>query len=390
MVNHPHAFSMIMNHLKNSWLRFLIPISLLIPVGLTLLIVGAGCETARSPIGAEIEGEPQSSGPLEVNEVDLKYISPDFPSQFAKTMKVEKWWDGFEALTGAEWVDTSGGGYLLFCEPPTRSVWKWRVGRELVQVIRPDEAGEARTTRRPVDQYRSDHRGADLGQGWTRLVRHEDGEWFLCDPEERVLKRFRKWTAQPEKIVVDRYRGRRLQGPEDLAFHPNGDLFFTDSALRAPEGNADPYLELTFNGVYRWSEEEKEIHLVTSKIAFPRGIAISQDGTELYVSNFDPSRPIWARFSLNENNEAGSGSVILDATDYGLTTDNGAPAGMTVHSSGLLFATGPGGIFVLDSANGLVGKIPLEEIPTHCVFDTDEKWLYVTTLSSAIRIRVGK
>ena len=73
-------------------------------------------------------------------------------------------------------------------------------------------------------------------------------------------------------------------------------------------------------------------------MAFPDGLALSPDSSILYVSNNDPSRPIWLKFPLNEDLDLdpGSGSVFFDATAWTEAGEAGSPAGLVVHSTGVV------------------------------------------------------
>ena len=55
-------------------------------------------------------------------------------------------------------------------------------------------------------------------------------------------------------IVVDRFEGKRLNSPNDLAYGPGGALYFTDPPFGLVGQDKDPAKELDFNGVYRFAD----------------------------------------------------------------------------------------------------------------------------------------
>ena len=354
-----------------------------------------GCQTPAPLIGPSVEGFVRATrSPLSTSTISLVEISKDRPGFISDSIQLEKLAEGFRSLTGPEWVQDGEDGFLLFCDPPSNSVLKWRDGRDIIQILETFETSEADLNALDdpnPNASQPNMRGASLGRGWTHLKHHESGVWFVCDPRERALKKVKSWKVGADRVALARYEKRRLQGPMDLVFHPSGDVFFTDSAIRSPGGNSDPFRELVFNGVYRWRPGAKNPVLITDKVAFPDGLALSPDGSILYVSNNDPSRPIWVKFPLNEDLDLdpGAGSVFFDATAYTEAGEAGSPAGLVVHSTGVVVGAGPGGIFFIAPDGKLLGRLLMPEFPTHCVLDQEENWLYITTTTQLWRVRIG-
>ena len=357
-----------------------------------------GCQTQAPSMGPSVEGfVDASSSPSATSTVYLVELSEDRPGFIPESLQLEKLADGFKSLTGPEWIQDGAGGFLLFCDPPSNSILKWRKGRDVIQIletfekIEADEADLNALDDSSVNASQPNMRGASLGLGWTHLKQHTSGVWYACDPRERALKKVTSWKVGADRVAVARYEKRRLQGPMDLVFHPSGEIFFTDSAIRSPGGNSDPFRELVFNGVYRWSPGAKVPILISGKVAFPDGLALSPDGSILYVSNNDPSRPIWVKFPLNEDLDLdpGSGSVFFDATAWTEAGEAGSPAGLVVHSTGVVVGAGPGGVFFIAQDGKLLGRLPMPETPTHCALDQKENWLYITTTTQLWRVRIG-
>ena len=70
--------------------------------------------------------------------------------------------------------------------------------------------------------------------------------------------------------------------------------------------------------------------------------------------------------------------MLFDATSQQSETPKGLPDGLKVHSGGILFATGPGGVLVISPEGKHIGTILTENGTANCGFDADEKYLYMT------------
>src|SRR6185295_7691717 len=98
-------------------------------------------------------------------------------------------------------------------------------------------------------------------------------------------------------VLAEKYDGKRLNSPNDLVFHPNGDLYFTDPPYGLDGANRTTAKELPFNGVYRL-KPSGELTLLTRDLTYPNGIAISPDGHALYVAISDDKRPVWMAYDI--------------------------------------------------------------------------------------------
>jgi gluconolactonase len=59
---------------------------------------------------------------------------------------------------------------------------------------------------------------------------------------------------------------------------------------------------------------------------------------------------------------------------------------MKVHSSGHIFATGPGGVLVFTPQAKLIGRILVGDLCSNLAFDTKEHYLYITANSRLVRV----
>lgn len=188
-------------------------------------------------------------------------------------------------------------------------------------------------------------------------------------------------------VLADRYEGKRLNRPNDLAIDRRGRVYFTDPRYSKREN-----LELDKEGVYRVDPVGRLTRIV-DRLTRPNGIVVTRDTRTLYVAdNASPGGVVtlWA-FTLDARGNARDGRVIYDFGN-GRGID-----GMTLDRDGRIWATAgtkdKAGIYVFTpdpkrAAATLTTFLPMPEDPTNCTFgDPRRDVLYVTTVSSLYRIR---
>ena len=223
---------------------------------------------------------------------------------------------------------------VLFSDIPKNMVWQWSPEGGLKEFLKP--SGYTGTAK---------FEGREPGS--NGLAFNKAGELLLCMHGDRRLARL----DRDGKFVTlaDKYMGKRLNSPNDLVFHSNGDLYFTDPPYGLPKIEKDPAKELDFQGVYR-RKPTGELTLLTKEMTRPNGIGLSPDERTLYVANSDPAQAIWKAFPVKEDGTLGEGKVIHDATEDVKAGKPGLPDGLKVDQKGNVFATGPNGVFVFDPA----------------------------------------
>ena len=79
---------------------------------------------------------------------------------------------------------------------------------------------------------------------------------------------------------------------------------------------------------------------------------------------------------ISLNLETNESSILFDGKEISESYE-GNFDGMTVHSSGNIFTSGPGGLLVISPEGDLMAKIDFGHL-TNATFDDDESYLYVT------------
>ncbi len=182
---------------------------------------------------------------------------------------VEQLASGFYWAEGPVWF--GDGRYLLFSDIPNNRMLRWD-----------DTSGVLSPFRQP-----SGHANG--------LARDRQGRLLACEHGTRRVTR----TEYDGSLTVlaERYRGARLNSPNDIVCAGDGGIWFTDPGFGLQgwwEGAPAPR-ELP-ESVYRIDPAGGELSLVLDDLAAPNGLAFSPDERVLYVveSRARPHRLIWA------------------------------------------------------------------------------------------------
>lgn len=174
------------------------------------------------------------------------------------------------------------------------------------------------------------------------------------------------------RTLADRWQGRRLNSPNDLAIDKQGRVFFSD-----PRYVGDEPRDIDFEGVFVVTPDG-QVTLATSDVKKPNGIALSPDNKVAYVADTEPEARRLLRFSIAPNGQLVDRQVMFDFGD-----DRGID-GMKVDLEGNIYcAAGRGdsaGIYVFSASGAPLALIPLVGTPANCAFGRhDERSvLYIT------------
>ncbi len=217
--------------------------------------------------------------------------------------------------------------------------------------------------------------------GANGLVINSDGNIVVCQHGDRRVALIENApSTNPNFVtVVDNFEGKKFNSPNDLVYASDGSFYFTDPAfgffnLQTFQFVEDEVKKLDFNGVYNFNPNDNKLSLVSKEIDLPNGIGLSPDNNTLYVNKMGLLDGNPRIISINlETNES---SILFDGKELSESYE-GNFDGMTVHSSGNIFTSGPGGLLVISPKGDLMAKIDFGHL-TNATFDDDESYLYVT------------
>ena len=214
------------------------------------------------------------------------------------------------------------------------------------------------------------------------LTLDSEGRLILCEHGNRRISRLEEDGSR--SVLVSTYEGAQLNSPNDAVFASDGSLYFTDPpyGLEGLEESTDRQLD--FNGVYRLASDG-QLELLVRDQTRPNGIALSPDETTLYVANSDAENKVWMAYDVGEDGVSNA-RVFYDVNDQ---TEPGAADGMKVDMSGNLFATGPGGVWVIAPDGTHLGTIKTGEVTANVGWGDDGRTLYMTSSTSLYRIRLS-
>jgi gluconolactonase len=162
-----------------------------------------------------------------------------------------------------------------------------------------------------------------------------------------------------------------------------GNIYFTDPPYGQAENKTG---EIGINGVFKASPD-KVISLLIDSLSWPNGIALSLDEQTLYINQSDPKKPVLYSYNIAADGSLDNGNILFDFTALAANS-KGLPDGLKTHKSGNIFATGPGGVHIISPEGKHLAAIKTVKATANCAFDTDQKYLYMTTTDVLLRVKL--
>src|SRR5215475_10895382 len=304
-----------------------------------------------------------------IQQVETKISRKDeaLDAIVAPGTKIEKLAGGFLFTEGPVWV--ADGGYLLFSDPNNNLIYRWSEN-EGVSIYR----------------THSGYTGMDIGEygqpGSNGLTLDGQGRLTINEHGNRRVTRLEK-NGQLT-VLADRYDGKRLNSPNDLVYRSDGTLYFTDAPFGLAKFFEDRRKELSFSGVYCLIHGE--LKLVSTDLKGPNGLAFSPDEKYLYVDDWDDKEKVILRYDVQPDGSLTNKIVFLDAT-----SEPGQDAwdGLKVDHLGNVYASGPGGLWIISTDGKHLGTIVGPEHPHNLAWGgSDRKTLYLAAETGLYRLSV--
>jgi len=303
----------------------------------------------------------------------VKHFLPDMDKIIAPGELPEILAEGFEWTEGPLWLPEEQ--IVIFSDIPNNSIFQW------------SEKGGLKLYLKPSGYTDTIPRGGETGS--NGLLLGPEGELVLCQHGDRRMARMKAPLSDPAadfETIVDNWEGKQLNSPNDAVYSSSGVLYFTDPAYGMELGFEDPKREMDFTGVFKCTPEG-EITLLTDSMPAPNGIGLSPDETKLYVANSGRGSSVWMEYSITEKGLLAGGKIFYDASAASDTL-NGNPDGLVVRYDGIIFASGPGGVWIFNPDGEALGLILTGQATSNCTLDSDNQYLYITADMYLMRIRL--
>ncbi len=243
---------------------------------------------------------------------------------------------------------TDADGNVFFTDQPNDRILKWSVDGELSTFMQPC--------------------GRSNGLCF-------DGEGFLwaCADEKNQL-----WRIGPDKgvtVLVEAYRKKLLNAPNDIWVGPGGGAYFTDPFYKRGYWERGP-MEQDCQGVYYLAPDHKKLVRVVDDLEQPNGIIGTPDGKRLYVADIRAGKTY--SYTIQKD------GTLADKT---LFCEKGSD-GMTIDDQGNVYLTGKG-VLVFDKSGKQIEHIAVDESWTAnvCFGGKDRRSLFITAKKGLYRIR---
>jgi gluconolactonase len=320
----------------------------------------------------------QPSGADAVIRLDPSLDAVVAPGARVEPVKV----DHFGLAAKPLWIREGQGGHLLIGDSAANVVYKLDGDGTLSPFL--DRAGYTGKNIAAIGAAVNNDRLNVFHVGPTGLALDREGRLIVAATGDRTVVRVEKDGTRT--VVAERYDGKRLNSPIESVVKSNGAIYFTDGTAGLRNRDNDPTKELDHEGVYlakdgRVQLLDKELYGIN-----PGGIALSPDERVLYVGG---SRKV-LRYDVRPDDTVANGRVFVDMTTQQASMPSLPRVGVKTDQKGNLYASGPGGVWILSPAGKHLGTIRTPEpAGSHAFGDADGKTLYIATRRSLYRVRVN-
>lgn len=266
----------------------------------------------------------------------------------AKNAEVVKLGDGY-AFTEGPAVDRPGNVY--FTDQPNNRIIKWSFS-----------TGELTTF--------TDDAGRSNGMYFNR-----EGKLVTCADMENEV-----WVFDMDgsrEVLIENFKGKRLNGPNDLWISPKGGIYITDPLYKRNYWERNPEMEQDGEHVYFISADGLQFFRVDEDLVKPNGIVGSPDGKQLYVADIGANKTYV--YDIEEDGYLTNKRLFVEMGSDGMTIDN----------KGNIYLTGKG-VTVFDKKGSKIAHIPVDAPWTAnvCFGGGDRKTLFITASDAVYSLQM--
>lgn len=270
------------------------------------------------------------------------------PGLIAEGAELQLVAEGFEFTEGPA---SDAEGNVYFTDQPNNRIHKWAVKDNKVTVFMED-AGRA-----------------------NGLYFDTEGNLYAAADKHSEIWRIDK--NKEVTVLLEGFRGKRFNGPNDLWIAPDGGIFFTDPFYPRNywKHTEQPIKE---QRVYYLTPNRKGLFIAAEGLMKPNGIIGTPDGKTLYVADIEDNKT-W-KYSIGKDGSLQNKTLFSE-----LGSD-----GMTIDEQGNLYLTGDG-VTVFNSRGEKILHIPITKDWTANVTfgGKDKKTLFITAMDSLFSLEMN-
>ncbi len=261
---------------------------------------------------------------------------------FNGTAKLERLYVGCRWAEGPAWF--AAGRYLVWSDIPNNRIMRWDETDGSTSVFRqPSNNTNGHTVDRQGRLVSCEH----LGRRVTRT--EHDGTIT---------------------VLADRWKGKRLNSPNDVVVKSDGSIWFTDPAYGIDwdyEGERAES-EIGACNVYRIDPASGEVTLVIDDMVRPNGLAFSVDEAKLYVADTGASHKENGPRHIRVYDVAGKGGTKAKGGKLFAECTAGLFDGFRLDEAGRIWTSAADGVHVYHPDGTLIAKVHVPEVVANVCF----------------------
>jgi gluconolactonase len=259
---------------------------------------------------------------------------------------------------------TDARGNVYFTDQPNNRIYRWDCESGEITLFT-DQSG--RSNGMYFDAQGNLIACADMdNQLWRFDMRSTSG---------RLLPQGRK-NGQAEILITD-YRGKLLNGPNDVWISKDGGYYLTDPYFKRDYWTRSPERQQPVEGLYYLAPGSKQLLMLDSTLNQPNGIVGTPDGKHLYVAEAKENRIL--RYDILTDGSLTNRQVFA----------NMGSDGMTIDDRGNIYLTGDG-VTVFDKDGQKIAHFPIPEDWTAnvCFGGKERDVLFITASKSVYTLKM--
>lgn len=213
-----------------------------------------------------------------------------------------------------------------------------------------------------------------------------EGRQLSCQHGGRRVVRYEHSGAVT--VIADKFEGKRLNSPNDIAVHPDGGIWFTDP-MYGILGNYEGFKANSEvkPALYRADPKSGQLEKITDEADGPNGVCFSPDYKKVYLADTGTARQIWVWDLDGKSIRNGKRFAQLDIPGSGAPT---AADGIRCDADGNIWAGARPGVQVITPSGERIGMIRLPETCANvCFGGTKRNRLFMASSQSLYAVYVN-